>query len=106
MGKKYNKPCPLLPSAFRLYRGQENRVLNDLLPKKLGGNHETLSNRGTDAQSRCRRHLRTTRARKDDVFGKQRAHYDQSTTARHTYSRRTFSRQRYAGTIHLSSTTR
>ena len=29
-----------------------------------------ISTSGTDAQSRCRRHLRTTAPGKDDVFGK------------------------------------
>ena len=38
--------------------------------------YETLGNRGTDAQSPCRRHLRTTAASKAGVFGEYRAHHD------------------------------
>src|ERR1051325_7004711 len=105
VGKKYIKPCPLLPSAFRLYGRQENRVVNDLLPKEIGDTHETHNNGGTDAQSRCCKHLRARQDGKDDFLGKYCGHYPQS-TARHSYGRRTFCRQRYAGTIHLSSTTR
>src|SRR5215472_4460218 len=47
---------------FRLYQRKENT-------------HETHCNRGTDAQYRCRRRLRTTEAREDDAFGDEPAHY-------------------------------
>ena len=39
--------------------------------------------------------LRTTGARKDDVFGKQWAQHDQSTISRHNYRRRECRRERY-----------
>src|SRR5215471_14492492 len=60
-GKKVYQTVSAFAVRFPLVPGgQENRVLNDLLPKKIGETHETHHNGGTDAQPRCRRYLRTT----------------------------------------------
>lgn len=58
--------------------------------------HETYRNRGTDAQSRCRRHLRGRWFRENDVFGYCCAQHDQS-NAGHTYVRIYLRREWYDG---------
>ena len=45
---------------------------------KAGGTNEIHSNHGADAQSRCRKRLRTTPSCKDGVFGNWRAQHGQS----------------------------
>src|SRR5712691_17122 len=62
---EYQKTWPLLPSDCACTSGRRTSSQNDLL-QNIGGSHEMYSNHGTDAQSRCRRRLSTTKARKDD----------------------------------------
>src|SRR5260370_42111259 len=59
---RFSRPLPPVSA-------EGEQALRMISFKKIGGAHETHSNRGTDAQSRCRRHLRATEAHKDDVFG-------------------------------------
>src|SRR5260370_10237839 len=58
---RFSRPLPPVSA-------EGEQALRIISFKKIGGTHETHSNRGTDAQSRCRRHLRATEAHNDDVF--------------------------------------
>ena len=78
--------CSVMDEALRLtVLFREGRKAHETEIKLNEGPYETLRNGGTDAQSRCRKHLRTTEACNDGVFGNFWGQRDQSTAARHSY---------------------